>query len=256
MDKEALYWIFSTAPQALAALVGLLIAGIAFIYGKIDDLTKDPTMEEIGNTAKNRIHFSLKKVLGLTVSVIVIDLIYIFFLPTLSNWNSPYESGLLIVYIFILCIISIGNIFNIIYAIVFTYKIYKPTWIKEAIKQLSIQYSKGDVETAIYLNHFISFERIIRKIYDCIQDPNRNLQHYPQQGLTQILFFLANDRIVLNRDQLPMLREAVNIRNVIVHGGNIEKVSNTIDREIVTLTQQLEEWYKDHIGEESKLNKQ
>lgn len=110
MDKEALYWIFSTAPQALAALVGLLIAGIAFIYGKIDDLTKDPTMEEIGNTAKNRIHFSLKKVLGLTVSVIVIDLIYIFFLPTLSNWNSPYESGLLIVYIFILCIISIGNI--------------------------------------------------------------------------------------------------------------------------------------------------
>lgn len=252
MEKEALYWIFSTAPQTLAALVGLLIAGIAFIYGKIDDLTKDPTMEEIGNTAKNRIHYSLRKVLGLTVSVIVADLIYIFFLPTLSKWNSPYENGLLIVYIVILCIISVGNIFDIVYSVVFTYKIYKPTWIEEAIKQLSIQYSKGDVDTAIYLKHFITFERIIRKIYDSIQDPNRNLQHYHQQGLTQLLFFLANDRIVINRDQLPMLREAVNIRNVIVHGGDIEKVSNTIDREIVTLTQQLEEWYKDNIGEESK----
>lgn len=249
MEKDALYWIFSTAPQALAALVGLLIAGIAFIYGKIDDLTKDPTMEEIGNTAKERIHYSLRKVLGLTVTVIVADLIYIFFLPTLSKWNSPYEKGLLIAYIVILCIMSLGNIFDIIYAVVFTYKIYKPTWIKEAIKQLSVQYSTGDVDTEIYLNHFIAFERIIRKIYDSIESPNQNIQKYHPQSLTQILFFLANDRIVINRDQLPMLKDAVNIRNVIVHGGEIKKISSKIDMAIVALTNQLNKWFKEHIDE-------
>ena len=31
MDRNALDWLFSTAPQALAALVGLIFAGVAFI---------------------------------------------------------------------------------------------------------------------------------------------------------------------------------------------------------------------------------
>lgn len=33
MDRNALDWLFSTAPQALAALVGLIFAGGAFIVG-------------------------------------------------------------------------------------------------------------------------------------------------------------------------------------------------------------------------------
>ncbi|MDE5969309.1 MAG: hypothetical protein K2G74_00550, partial [Muribaculaceae bacterium] len=112
-----------------------------------------------------------------------------------------------------------------------------------------------DVNTDIYLNHFIDLERIIRKIYDNIESPNRNFQHYHPQSLTQILYFLANDRIVIDKGRLPMLKEAVNIRNVIAHGGEIEKVSSIIDKEVVTLTQQLEEWYKKHVGEGSQANK-
>lgn len=37
MDRNALDWLFSTAPQAIAALVGLIFAGVSFINGKIDD---------------------------------------------------------------------------------------------------------------------------------------------------------------------------------------------------------------------------
>lgn len=37
MDRNALDWLFSTSPQAIAALVGLILAGVSFIYGKIDD---------------------------------------------------------------------------------------------------------------------------------------------------------------------------------------------------------------------------
>ena len=48
MDRNALDWLFSTAPQALAALVGLIFAGVAFIIGAIDKQVKqDDSSEDI-----------------------------------------------------------------------------------------------------------------------------------------------------------------------------------------------------------------
>ena len=44
MDRNALDWLFSTAPQTIAAFVGLIFAGVCFIIGKIDDrVEKDST---------------------------------------------------------------------------------------------------------------------------------------------------------------------------------------------------------------------
>ena len=45
MDRNALDWLFSTAPQALAALVGLIFTGVAFIHGAIDKATPEDTVE-------------------------------------------------------------------------------------------------------------------------------------------------------------------------------------------------------------------
>lgn len=48
MDRNALDWLFSTAPQALAALVGLIFAGVAFIVGAIDkQVEQDDSREDI-----------------------------------------------------------------------------------------------------------------------------------------------------------------------------------------------------------------
>ena len=45
MDRNALDWLFSTAPQTIAAFVGLIFAGVCFIIGKIDDrVEKDSTL--------------------------------------------------------------------------------------------------------------------------------------------------------------------------------------------------------------------
>ena len=50
MDRNALDWLFSTAPQTIAAFVGLIFAGVCFIIGKIDDrVEKDSTLLEIAN---------------------------------------------------------------------------------------------------------------------------------------------------------------------------------------------------------------
>lgn len=55
MDRNALDWLFSTAPQTIAAFVGLIFAGVCFIIGKIDDrVEKDSTLLEIAMKSKIR----------------------------------------------------------------------------------------------------------------------------------------------------------------------------------------------------------
>ena len=62
MDRNALDWLFSTAPQALAALVGLIFAGVAFIQGGIDkEAEQDDSKVDICNEMKREIHGYIKK---------------------------------------------------------------------------------------------------------------------------------------------------------------------------------------------------
>ena len=41
MDKETLYWLFSTAPQALAAIIGIVFTGLFFMSGNIDNRVRE-----------------------------------------------------------------------------------------------------------------------------------------------------------------------------------------------------------------------
>ncbi len=61
MDKETLYWLFSTAPQALAAIIGIVFTGLIFMSGNIDNrVREDPTLSEIGDEAKTIMHRNMK----------------------------------------------------------------------------------------------------------------------------------------------------------------------------------------------------
>ena len=37
MEKETMYWLFTTAPQAVAALVGIIFTGMFFMAESIDN---------------------------------------------------------------------------------------------------------------------------------------------------------------------------------------------------------------------------
>ena len=61
MDRTALDRLFSTAPQALAALVGLIFAGVAFTFGAIDkEIGQDDSREDIYKAMKTEIHANMK----------------------------------------------------------------------------------------------------------------------------------------------------------------------------------------------------
>ncbi len=82
MDRNALDWLFSTAPQAIAALVGLIFAGVSFINGKIDDrVDNDETLSDIAKEAKRQVYNGLKILITLTILGIIIDLLCVFLNP-------------------------------------------------------------------------------------------------------------------------------------------------------------------------------
>ena len=78
MDRNALDWLFSTAPQALAALVGLIFTGVAFIWGAIDkEVARDDSRKDIYDEMKREIHIDMKRLYWLAGLSVVIDLIFI-----------------------------------------------------------------------------------------------------------------------------------------------------------------------------------
>ena len=76
MDRTALDWTFSTTPQAIAALVGLIFAGVSFIIATINkEIEADSTREDICNEMKKDIHSNLKILFYLAGASIIADLI-------------------------------------------------------------------------------------------------------------------------------------------------------------------------------------
>ena len=88
MDRNALDWLFSTAPQALAALVGLIFTGVAFILGAIDKETaRDETRKDIYDEMKRDIHVNMRWLYWLAGISVVLDLTLIIINPIEDGSN-------------------------------------------------------------------------------------------------------------------------------------------------------------------------
>lgn len=92
MDRNALDWLFSTAPQALAALVGLIFAGVAFIVGAIDkEMRQDATSEDILMAMKRQIHSDMKLLFQLSGVSIIADLVLLALNPIQEGLTFSFD---------------------------------------------------------------------------------------------------------------------------------------------------------------------
>ena len=232
MDKDALYWLFSTAPQAIAALVGLIFAGVSFINGKIDDrVDNDETLSDIAKEAKKQVYKGLKILITLTFWGIIIDLLYIYFNPILLA-ESKLRRGL-----FFAIPIFIFNIVIIFKAIKYVKKIMDPNFFDNIIKEIANTYHEGVVDIAEFIKHFIEFEKVLRELIkrDYQQEEGPNKWSIPL--MTRIL---VNNKIITYEERGQIIN--INrLRNIVIHGGDVEKVDKKIDDELQKITHKLEE---------------
>ena len=63
MEKETMYWLFTTAPQAIAALVGIIFTGMFFMAESIDNRVRaDQSLTEIAESAKTALYKNMKTI--------------------------------------------------------------------------------------------------------------------------------------------------------------------------------------------------
>lgn len=242
MDRNALDWLFSTAPQAIAALVGLVAAGTSFIYGKIDSrIDADQTLAEIGEEAKKRIHKNLTRILWQTLAIVVLDLACLFLNPmedgnvfSFTGDFSPYWTIVLLILMFNLAVLG--------QTVLFVWRSMSPTLVERTITSMAGKYKKdearkssGEVSVSDFIQHFIVFEKLLR--HSDLFAERRNNYERPL-SLSQMLWSLYNMQKI-NRKELSDLREINKIRNVVLHGGDILKIDKGMDCRLQEITEKL-----------------
>lgn len=218
MDRNALDWLFSTAPQALAALVGLIFAGVAFIIGAIDKQVKqDDSSEDILLSMKMQIHADMKMLFLLSGVSIISD----FFLLALNSIQEGFVfsfEGQFSPYLTLAAIVLVMNVATLIYSLWFIIKVASPDFFSKTVKHLSQLEREGDVEVKEYLVAFIEMEKALRTL---------SIFYVPkgekQPSVNEMLKELKYRRLMDARDVDDMF-SLTRLRNLIMHGGEIQHV--------------------------------
>ena len=81
-----MYWLFTTAPQAIAALVGIIFTGMFFMAESIDNRVRaDQSLSEIAESAKAALYKNMKIVAEFAAFTIFYDLILVSLVTKLSD---------------------------------------------------------------------------------------------------------------------------------------------------------------------------
>ncbi len=220
MDRNALDWLFSTAPQALAALVGLIFAGVAFIVGAIDkQVEQDDSREDICKAMKQQIHVDMKWLYWLSGISIILDLIFLLLNPIEEGSRFSFD-GTFSPYLLMAGLTLLINVGTLIYSLWFIIKVASPDYFMDTVKRLSEHEHKhkGDIEVKEFLMAYIEMEKALRALpIFYVQQGER------QQTVNEMLKVLKYRRLMDVRDVDDMFA-LTRLRNLIMHGAEIQHV--------------------------------
>lgn len=221
-----MYWLFTTAPQAIAALVGIIFTGMFFMAESIDNRVRtDQSLTEIGDTAKTALYKNMRVVAVLAAATIVYDLFLVSIVKHLVD-ESLCLSGWLII------LFAALNFSTIICALLYVFQAVSPNYFNEIAKNLSSKYKSGEVDKQVFLGHFIDFERVARSLPIIRQMDGRYF------SIRDILRVLVEHQMI-TPDESRMMSEISKVRNLMVHGEPIEKVDHKLDDELQRITNKI-----------------
>lgn len=164
MDRNALDWLFSTAPQALAALVGLIFTGVAFIHGAIDkEIAQDDTRKEILENMKTDIHSSMKWLFSLAAVFIVADLLLIVLNP-LEDGKYFSFAGSFDFYLLVAGVVLLINLITLCFSLLFIIRVANPNYFKITVKKMAEGTKGGDIDAKDYIVGYIELEKALRDL--------------------------------------------------------------------------------------------
>ena len=130
MDRNALDWLFSTAPQALAALVGLFFTGITVFNTALEkEKEKDETSEDFYEEMRREIHVKMKTIFWLAGIAIILDLVLIILNPIEDGMRFSFR-GSFDFYLLFGALVFMLNIFAMVYAFIIVVGILRPSFLE------------------------------------------------------------------------------------------------------------------------------
>ena len=226
MDENTMYWLFTTAPQAIAALVGIIFTGMFFMAESIDNRVRtDQSLTEIGDTAKTALYKNMRVVAVLAAATIVYDLFLVSIVKHLVDESFCLSGWLIILF-------AALNFSTIICALLYVFQAVSPNYFNEIAKNLSSKYKSGEVDKQVFLGHFIDFERVARSLPIIRQMDGRYF------SIRDILRVLVENQMI-TPDESRMMSEISKVRNLMVHGEPIEKVDHKLDDELQRITNKI-----------------
>lgn len=221
MDRNALDWLFTTAPQALAALVGLIFAGVAFIQGAIDkEAGLDDSRADICNEMKREIHANMRWLFWLAGISIVLDFILIVFNPVEDglrvSLNGSFDSYLLIAGIIILL-----NVITLVFSLWFIINVAKPDFFEKTVARLSKDVNDGDVGVKDFVMDYIEMEKSLRAL-PIFRMPQGEKQPSVNEMLKELKY-----RQFMKIQDVDRLFALTRLRNLIMHGADITHVERS-----------------------------
>ncbi len=244
MDRNALDWIFSTLPQALAALSGLVFAGASFLISHFDARAKsDDSLTEIMQTLEGIIHKSASYLFKTSCLVIVLDIIAIFLNPIRDGWTFSF-GGSWDWYYFFAILLFILNVFSLAYTIKFVLTVLDPNLLDKAIGKVKDNYQinhnseSKHVDGIEYLRLFQEFENGIRKK---VNEETNNFVENNKMTTYQIIQFLYKNRVI-NSSTYKDLLDLNGIRNILVHGSIDENIPINRYNKLKELSAAYKDW--------------
>ena len=213
MDRNALDWLFSTAPQALAALAGLIFAGVVFMMGVIDkEVERDETLKDIYEEMKREIHGNLTLLYWLAGSSIIIDLILIILNPVEDGFRFSFI-GTFDWYLLISAIVFLLNVATLVVSLWFIIKVMNPNYFSKTAKRLSESANNGIIESKDFLMEYIEMEKAMRDL------PIFNVSYGQKQPTVSEMLRELRYRQLFEPKDIERMYALTRMRNLIIHGS-------------------------------------
>lgn len=238
MDREALDWLFSTASQAIAALVGLIFMGVTFFIGSLDkEVLHDDTKRDICDEMKKDIHVKMQWLYWLAGISILIDLVVLVLNP-IENDKIFSINGSFDWYLLVGGMMLLLNLFTIGFSLWFIVQIANPNYFKQTAKRM-LGVIQGDmVASKDFIAAFIEMEKALRNLpLDVVQEAQKIQRSASVSDMLRELKY----RGWINQQGINDLYRLNSLRNAVVHGEDVESIENSDLKKVYEYTAMLKE---------------
>jgi hypothetical protein len=238
MDRTALDWLFSTAPQAIAALVGLIFTGVTFFISALDkEVSRDETKEDICEEMKKDIHTKMQWLYWLAEISVVFDMLILVVNPVDENKIFSFN-GTFDWYLLFDGIVLLLNLVTVVFSLWFIVRIANPKYLKQTANRM-LGVVQGDVvEVKEYVAAFIEMEKTLKDLP--LNVVYESQQTHRSATVSDILRELRYKDWLSQQDISEMYR-LNRLRNAAVHGENVESIENSDCEKVKEYTDKLRE---------------